>query len=268
MNQHAPLIAQLQQQGYRDRFIAEPDGLRALGADRLVAPEDLVVDRQWGQGQGSLFALRDPVDDLAGFFTSAGAGSERDAAMVARLEGEAKPATASSTPRARGGDPRDNQIAHLETSLASLDDKLRAAVSLYEKGKTEFPAAKLRIEREAKNELNAWKDSFLIGFVDVMDDVDRALDAARDSSVAPAVIEGLELVASRFLAKLREQGVEPIPPPQRFDPNVHEALAAKPVKRPEDDGAIIEVIARGYMRHDKVLRPTRVLVGKHSGPQQ
>lgn len=269
MEQHAPLIAQLKQHGYRDRWIAEPQGLRALGANRLVAPEDLVIDRQWGQGRRSLFALRDPVDGLRGFFTAGHESSQRDAAMVARLEREdrATSATASGVQRAAPIDPRDERIAQLEAALAEQNDKLREAVALYEHARTEFPAAKRRVEREAKSELDTWKGSFLIGFLEVMDDVDRALNAARGPTVAPAVAEGLELVASQFLAKLREQGVEPLARQERFDPELHDALATTPVAQPEDDGTIIEVVAQGYRRHDKVLRPTRVVVGKLGGPR-
>lgn len=100
-----------------------------------------------------------------------------------------------------------------------------------------------------------------IDLLDVLDNFERALEAARSAGEAgQAIASGLDMVHKQFLHALAKHGVttiEALDTP--FDPTRHEALFQQPAPdRPE--GTVIQELAKGYMHHDRVLRPAKVAV--------
>lgn len=123
--------------------------------------------------------------------------------------------------------------------------------------------AKERIRKDADRDLEQRKRGILLDFVAVLDDLDRAADAARRSGRDPVLLEGVELVRKSFLAKLDKHGVTPYRSlGQRFDPAHHEAVSTVPVSDPAQDGVVVGVIREAYLAGDQVLRPAAVAVGK------
>lgn len=94
----------------------------------------------------------------------------------------------------------------------------------------------------------------------VLDDLERALDAAADHEEAK-VIAGVEMTKSALAAALASEGLVEIVAEGAFDPHVHEALLAQPVEGVEP-GSIVQVVQRGYRLGDAVLRPARVIVAE------
>jgi molecular chaperone GrpE len=97
----------------------------------------------------------------------------------------------------------------------------------------------------------------------VLDDLERALEAARDSGTR-SVEEGVRLVHRELKAALDREGLAEIETNGRFDPHVHEALLTQPSEA--EEGSVLEVIQRGYKLGDRVLRPARVVVA--AAPQE
>jgi molecular chaperone GrpE len=129
----------------------------------------------------------------------------------------------------------------------------------------EMSRSRERIEREAQKDAEQVVRRVLVQFLDVLDDLDRAIAAARSGQHAVAVLEGIELVRKRFLSKLQAMGIEHRPAlGERFDPNLHEAVATVPVRDAAQDNRIIDVLQEGYAIGDDLLRPARVAVGKRS----
>jgi molecular chaperone GrpE len=93
----------------------------------------------------------------------------------------------------------------------------------------------------------------------VLDDLERALEAAEEHEEAE-LEEGVRLVHRELKDALAKEGLVEIDSDGRFDPHVHEALLSQPST--EDDGAILEVIQKGYRLGDRVLRPARVVVSQ------
>ena len=94
----------------------------------------------------------------------------------------------------------------------------------------------------------------------VLDDLERALDAAEQHEEAK-VIEGVRLTRDSLLATLKSEGLQEIEAEGAFDPHVHEALLAQPGEGAEQ-GAVLQVLQKGYRLGDKVLRPARVIVAE------
>ena len=94
----------------------------------------------------------------------------------------------------------------------------------------------------------------------VLDDLERALDAAEHHEQAK-VIAGVEMTKSALAAALASEGLKEIVAEGAFDPHVHEALLAQPAEGVEP-GSIVQVVQRGYLLGNAVLRPARVIVAE------
>jgi molecular chaperone GrpE len=93
----------------------------------------------------------------------------------------------------------------------------------------------------------------------VYDNLHRALDAAREIEGHDAVIEGVELTLRELLNVFSKHGVTTIDPEvgDSFDPQLHEAMFEAPVPDTKA-GDIIQVMAKGFLLHDRLLRPAKV----------
>ena len=91
----------------------------------------------------------------------------------------------------------------------------------------------------------------------VLDDLERALDAAAEHEEAK-LEEGVRLVHRELSHVLEKEGLVAVETDGKFDPHEHEALLTQPSEA--EEGAILEVIQKGYRLGDRVLRPARVVV--------
>jgi molecular chaperone GrpE len=95
-----------------------------------------------------------------------------------------------------------------------------------------------------------------------LDNLERALAAAeaQPDGSEHHLAEGIRLVQAELVAAMARIGVEGYSPKgERFDPNVHEAMAQQPVEGAES-GTIVEVFQSGYRIGESVIRPARVVV--------
>ncbi len=95
----------------------------------------------------------------------------------------------------------------------------------------------------------------------VLDDLERALVAAEEHEEAK-LEDGVRLVHRELRQALAKEGLVEIETDGAFDPHVHEALLTQSSE--DDDGAILQVIQKGYRLGDRVLRPARVVVSQGS----
>lgn len=158
---------------------------------------------------------------------------------------------------------RPTYVAELEAKLDDYRAEIATLKGRVSAGLDEVERTKARIERDAARELERSRRAFLAGFLEVLDDVDRAVGAAQESGAPAPVIDGLELVKRRFLAKLGEHGVRRLEVEGApFDPQHHDAVAVVAPSEPSQEGRVIQVVAPGYAIGDEVLRPPRVVVAK------
>lgn len=165
-----------------------------------------------------------------------------------------------AAPDQPASDEKPTYVQHLENQIADQRRRLAEAQELIRSASEEVTRARARIERDAQRDQQRWRAEFLRSFIDVLDDVDRALDATRGAD--PAVRAGLELIQRRFLARLAEHGVQRIDAiDEPFDPRRHDALSMVPAGS-DQDGRVVGVIAPGYLIGDEILRPAQVAVGR------
>jgi molecular chaperone GrpE len=159
-------------------------------------------------------------------------------------------------------------VEELEQKLAEKDQQLQDAIARYRGASNEFEESRLRLRREIGKDIERARREVLAELLDVVDNLDRAIDAAKSSSGPDRVdtlLQGVEMVRQQFLAKLEGFGVKRIESQgQRFNPSLHEAVSTVPASTPEQDDTIVGVIRHGYRIGDDVLRPASVAVAKQS----
>jgi molecular chaperone GrpE len=153
-------------------------------------------------------------------------------------------------------------VEELERQVAEKDKQLQEYIGKYRQAASEFEEARLRLRREISKDIERARRDILADILEVVDNLDRALEATRQGASPDTLIQGVELVQRQFLAKLESFGVRPIEaaPGRPFDPALHEAVSAVPVTDAGQDGQIIGVVRRGYRINDDVLRPAAVAV--------
>jgi molecular chaperone GrpE len=157
------------------------------------------------------------------------------------------------------------EIEELQTQLAQKDEELRKANQRADQANAEIEAVQRRVEGAAAKELEQRTRRLLEGFLPVLDNMDRAIAAARGNPASADVVEGVELVRREMLTTLAKFGVTHAPARgERFDPNRHEAIAVVPVADAAQDGIVIAVMREGYLIGDATLRPAGVAVGKRT----
>jgi molecular chaperone GrpE len=158
-------------------------------------------------------------------------------------------------------------VEELERQLAEKDKQLQDAISRYRQASSEFDESRLRLRREISKDIERGRREILADLLDVVDNLDRALDAARSDAAGDkldALRQGVDLVRRQFLAKLEGFGVRRIDSEgQPFDPLLHEAVSAVPAAA-DQDGIVVGVIRHGYRIGDEILRPAAVAVAKAS----
>jgi molecular chaperone GrpE len=157
-------------------------------------------------------------------------------------------------------------VEELERRVAALTTEIQTYAGEHRRAIEEFEQAKLRIRRDVGREVERGRRTVLVELLDVLDNLDRAISAARDTSGAKDVdglLRGVELVRNQFLMKLEAFGVVRVPAEgQPFDATRHEAITMTPVADAGQDGRVVAVVKEGYAIGDELLRPASVVVGR------
>src|SRR5262245_47873419 len=115
-------------------------------------------------------------------------------------------------------------VEALEARLAAKDTELQQLLSKYRAAADDIDQPGARLRREVGKDLERGRRSLIVTFLEVLDNLDRALAAAADRQGDPFV-QGVSLVRQQFLSALDGLGVKRIEPVgQPFDPTMHEAV--------------------------------------------
>jgi molecular chaperone GrpE len=157
-------------------------------------------------------------------------------------------------------------IEELEQRLAAKDAELQQVLAKYRSAADEFDQARARLRKEVVKDVERGRRAMLAGFLDVLDNLDRALAAAGDRAADP-LVQGVSLVQQQFVSVLDSLGITRVDPlGQMFDPGRHEAVATAPAGPGAPPGQIVGVVRPGYLIGEEVLRPALVAVaGEQDG---
>jgi molecular chaperone GrpE len=156
-------------------------------------------------------------------------------------------------------DERAEEIQRLREELEAKTRELEALQDRHLRTAAEFDNARKRAARDREEHTRHANEAVLRDLLPVLDNLDRALLAAR-SEPAAAVTAGVELIQRELLRVLEKFGLTPFSSVgQPFDPERHEAVAR--VHRPDlPDMTVADETGRGYLLNGRVLRPAMVTV--------
>lgn len=151
--------------------------------------------------------------------------------------------------------PEVDPVKELEKALQDEKDRV---LRLY----AELDNVRRRASRELLEERKYSGMEIIRAILPVMDNLQRALDAAAKTSEGDPLFEGVQMIYQQMTEALKKNHctrVEAMDKP--FDPNFHEAISQMP--NPDvDENTVIYVTQEGYLLHDRVVRPAQVVVSK------
>lgn len=194
-------------------------------------------------------------------------GRDPSAAGPVADDGGALRAGSSSTPPSSA--PPAEEAEQVETDLDSLLADVQRErdeyLDLAKRTKADFENFRKRMTAEVQAASARGKAQVIREVVPVLDDLERAIQAAGldpEGDSEDGLSHGVLLVFRSLRENLSRNGVEAVDPRgEKFDPMAHEALATQPVEGVES-GTVIEVMQKGYRLGEQLIRPARVVVSE------
>lgn len=173
--------------------------------------------------------------------------------------GEAQPA--EETPSVK-----PSYVEELEARAREAEQKVADVQARFEQVRSELKREtdelRQRLARNADERVAREKASFISALLPVIDNLQRAVEAAESGGTQESLLDGLRGTISGFENVLAQAGAEPVDAlAQPFDPELHEAVDTVEVE-PALDGQVITQYGRGYRLGNQLLRPARVQVGR------
>ena len=176
-----------------------------------------------------------------------------------------EPAAASGPETPESG--ADAETSPIEPVPAATTPATGETAEVYKdrwlRAEAEFQNFRRRALREWEEARRGSEESVMLELITTIDDLDRALEAAREAGASATWTEGVRLTAQRLREYLAKQGVvtlEPLGEP--FDPTFHEAMLEIDAPAGRSPGDVVQVVLKGYARGDRALRPARVIVAR------
>lgn len=149
-----------------------------------------------------------------------------------------------------------DELAQLKLDKEELKDKYIRLVA-------EFDNYKRRTSKQIIEIRETATEGLMTSLLEIVDDYDRAKDNLEKAEDVAALKEGVYLIFNKLIKTFEAKGlVEMDAKEKAFDADFHEAIAEIPAPTPELEGMVIDVVQKGYLLNDKIIRHAKVVVGK------
>jgi molecular chaperone GrpE len=163
----------------------------------------------------------------------------------------------------------EEALASLEEKQKALEEKEKEAAEYkdkYLRALAESENARKRIRQQSEESARIQREGLLRDLLSIIDNLERAVAAARDGGNGKPIVEGVEMVLRSMVDFLRGHGVTQLSAVgQPFDPLLHEAVDHVESAQHEPN-TVVDEFVRGYYIGDRLLRPARVAVSKLPAP--
>lgn len=161
---------------------------------------------------------------------------------------------------------KPSYVEELEARTRAAEQKASDVQARFEQVRDELRREtnelRQRLTRTAEERVVREKAAFITSLLPVVDNLQRAVEAAEGGGSKETLLDGLRGTINGFEVVLAQSGAEPIEAAgQPFDPELHEAVDTVEVEA-ERDGTVIQQYSRGYRMGDQLIRPARVQVGR------
>ncbi len=153
----------------------------------------------------------------------------------------------------------DQVLVEEETLQEKYDNLNNSYLRLH----AEFDNYRKRTLKEKMEIIKAGGERVLTDMIPLVDDFERALQTVQNADHKEAIVEGLELIYSKFVSFLNQNGVKEIETiGEIFDADKFEAITTTPVQDESQIDVVVDCVQKGYILNEKVLRFPKVIVGK------
>jgi molecular chaperone GrpE len=162
--------------------------------------------------------------------------------------------TAASTATEQPAAEQQNEVSKLKEEVAGAKDKY---IRLY----SEFENFRRRTAKEKLDMVQSANEQLIRALLPVADDFERAEKSFREKNDKDT--EGFLLIQNKFKKVLELYGVKPMDakPGSDFNTDMHEAITQVPAPDETLKGKVVDVVEKGYLLNDKVIRFAKVVVG-------
>jgi len=153
-----------------------------------------------------------------------------------------------------------------EAEFLQLKEELKKYTESQDKlirAQADFENMRKRLEREKQDFLKYANEGIILELLNILDDLERIINLAENKHEnLDAFLKGVEMILAHIYDLLKEYGVKPIEAEGKiFDPQYHEALIQVENKDLAEH-TIVEVLQKGYLMHERVIRTAKVKVSK------
>jgi molecular chaperone GrpE len=153
----------------------------------------------------------------------------------------------------------EEEIEQLKEKLAKTEEAAKRLSMLYQKLEKEFEDYKIRVRREKEEAKDEGALRILNGFIEIVDNFEKALESTKTATDINAFIKGVQMIHYQLTRFLQDHGIEKVSCEGEFNPQEHEAIET--LKTDEyQPNSIVKVIQTGYKYKGKVIRPAKVVV--------
>lgn len=158
--------------------------------------------------------------------------------------------------------PEEPCCPELEKQLAAQLQEIESLTNRLARLQADFDNYRRRTRKEMEDMTRFGSERVIVALLPVLDNFERALQAAEDKPELKQFVTGMEMIYRQLQDTLAKEGVTIIPTEnQPFDPEKHHAVAQVETTELEDN-MIVDELQKGYVFHDKVIRPSVVRVAK------
>lgn len=152
----------------------------------------------------------------------------------------------------------DEVIETLKKELNEFKTRAESNLAGWQRAQADFINYKRRSEQEREETVKFGNSMLLLNILPVLDDFERAIGSIPDDLKEHPWAEGIRLIDKNLRGILEKQGLSPIKAiGEPFDPRLHEAVREDKGK----EGFVLAEMQRGYRFQDRVIRPSKVVVG-------
>ncbi|HEY7309989.1 MAG TPA: nucleotide exchange factor GrpE [Gemmataceae bacterium] len=153
-----------------------------------------------------------------------------------------------------------DDLEALRAKLQSTEQKRDEYLDLAQRARADFENYQKRMARDLVQERRYAQAPLASDLLPALDNLERAIAAAEQAGEQGPLVQGVSMVHTQLLDILRRHGVTRIEAQdQPFDPNLHQAVMQQPSKD-HPPMTVVQVLEQGYLIHERVLRPARVVV--------
>ncbi len=158
-----------------------------------------------------------------------------------------------------------DDVDSLRQALSEDREKAEQYLAGWQRAQADYQNLKRRTEQEKEEAIRFANAMLILGLLPVLDDMERAFATISTELAGLTWVDGIRLIYRKLRAALEANGLSEIQAVgQPFDPNLHEAV----VDQEGAEGVVLSELQKGYKLHDRVIRPTMVVVGRSGGEGQ